>query len=93
MKQEMRAHFFPNHYRHDLFDRLQNLRQGSQSVEEYYKEIEQAMIRARVHEDEEQSMERFMFGLNKNIKRIVNFQPYSTIVELVHLATKAEKQL
>ena len=56
MKREMRARFVPKYYKRDLFDRLQNMKQGSKFVEEYYKEMEQAMIRARVHEDREQSM-------------------------------------
>ena len=62
-------------------------------MQEYYKEMEQAMIRARVHEDEEQSMARFLSGLNKPIKRVVEFQTYNNIVELVHIAQKAERQL
>jgi hypothetical protein len=32
MKREMRIRFVPKHYRRDLFDKLQNLRQGSFSV-------------------------------------------------------------
>jgi hypothetical protein len=40
MKREMGIRFVPKHYRCDLFDKLQNLRQGSFSVEEYYKEVE-----------------------------------------------------
>jgi len=39
MKREMRARFVPKHYRRDLFDKLQNLNQGSLNVDEYYKEI------------------------------------------------------
>ena len=74
MKREMRACFVPKHYKRDLFDKLQNLKQGSKSVEEYYKEIEQAMIRARVQEDEEQSMTRFLSDINKAIKHAVEFQ-------------------
>jgi len=46
MKMEMRAHFVPKHYKRDLFDKLQNLKQDNRYVEEYYKEMEQAMIRA-----------------------------------------------
>jgi hypothetical protein len=67
MKREMRIRFVPKHYRRDLFDKLQNLRQGSFSVEEYYKEMEKAMIRANVYEDEEQTIARFMAGLHCNI--------------------------
>jgi hypothetical protein len=73
MKREMRICFVPKHYRRDLFDKLQNLRQESFSVEEYYKEMEKAMIRANVYEDEEQTIARFMAGLLHNIQRIVEF--------------------
>jgi cysteinyl-tRNA synthetase len=93
MKRETRARFVPKHYKRELFDKLQNLKQGSKSVEEYYKEMEQAMIRAHVHEDEEQSMARFLSGLNRPIKRVVEFQTYNNVVELVHIAQKAERQL
>jgi hypothetical protein len=47
----MRIHFVLKHYQRDLFDKLQNLKQGSFSIEEYYKEIEKAMIGANVYED------------------------------------------
>lgn len=93
MKREMRARFVPRHYRRDIFDKLQNLRQGKLSVEEYHKDMEKAMIRANIHEDEEQSMARFLYGLNPNVKRVVDLQPYRNVVELVHLASKAERQL
>ena len=89
----MRARFVPKHYEHDLFDKVQNLKQGNKSMEEYYKEMEQAMIRARVHEDEKQSIARFLSGLNKPIKCVVEFQTYNNVVELVHIAQKAERQL
>ena len=51
------------------------------------------MIRARVHEDEEQSMAHFISDLNKPIIRVVEFQIYNNVVELVHIAQKAERQL
>jgi hypothetical protein len=89
----MRIRFVPKHYRRDLFDKLQNLRQGSFCVEEYYKEMEKAMIRANVYEDEEQTIACFMAGLHRNIQRIVEFQPYQSLIDLVHQATKAERQL
>ena len=34
MKREMRTRFVPKHYRRDLFDMLQNLKQGSLNVDE-----------------------------------------------------------
>ena len=67
MKREIRERFVLKHYRRDLFDKLQNLKQGSLNVDEYYKEMEKAMIRANVYEDEEQSIAHFMSGLHQNI--------------------------
>ena len=44
MKDVMRACFVPTYYNRDLFKKLQQLKQGTKSVEEYYKEMEIAMI-------------------------------------------------
>ena len=51
------------------------------------------MIRANVTEDEEQTMARFLNGLNHPIKKIVDFQSYSNLLELVHQDTKVERQM
>ena len=55
--------------------------------------MEIAMIRANVMEDDEQRMARFLNGLNHLIKKIADFQPYSNLIELVHQATKGERQV
>ena len=47
----MRRRFIPNHYYRDLYQKLKSLKQGSKSVEEYYKEMEMVMIKANVKED------------------------------------------
>ena len=93
MKDVMRARFVPTYYNRDLFKKLQLLKQGTKSVEEYYKEMETAMIRANVTEDDEQTMAHFLNGLNHPIKKIADFQPYSNLTELMHQATKAECQV
>jgi hypothetical protein len=62
-------------------------------VEEYYWETEKAMIRANVYEDEQQSIACFMSGLHRNIQHIVKMQQYRNLIELVHQASKAERQL
>ena len=51
MKTVMRRRFIPSHYYRGLFQKLQTLTQGSKCVEDYYKEMEIAMIRANVEED------------------------------------------
>jgi hypothetical protein len=47
LKALMRWRFVPSHYYRDLYYKLQNLTRGSRSVEEYYKEMEVAMIRGK----------------------------------------------
>ncbi|KAK1641633.1 hypothetical protein QYE76_059438 [Lolium multiflorum] len=93
MKEEMHARFVPTHYETDLFNKLQKLKQGTKTVEEFFKEMELTMMRANIQESEQQTIARFFNGLNYPIKRIVEFQPYSNMVELVHQASKAERQV
>ena len=51
MKEFMRRHFVPEHYRRDMFNNLHRLSQGNMSVDEYYKEMELLMIRTGTTED------------------------------------------
>ncbi|KAK1608441.1 hypothetical protein QYE76_032114 [Lolium multiflorum] len=50
-------------------------------------------MRANIQESENQTIAIFFNGLNYPIKRIVEFQQYSNMVELVHQASKAEHQV
>ncbi|KAL4284496.1 hypothetical protein GQ457_16G022130 [Hibiscus cannabinus] len=92
MKALMRKRFFPTHYHRDLFQRLQSLTQGNRSVEDYYKDMEIAMIRANVEEDREATMARFLAGLNRDIAEKVELQHYVEIEDMIHMAIKVEKQ-
>ncbi|KAL4341351.1 hypothetical protein GQ457_08G028350 [Hibiscus cannabinus] len=93
MKAVMRRRFIPTHYHRELFNRLQNLTQGNRSVEDYFKEMEVAMIRANIDEDREATMARFLAGLDPNIASVVELQHYVEIGDMVHMAMKVEKQL
>ena len=57
-------------------------------MEEYQKELEVAMIKANVNEDEEVTMSRFLNGLNRDIANVVELQSYVDLEELVHLAIR-----
>ncbi|CAA0806190.1 Unknown protein, partial [Striga hermonthica] len=46
MKSIMRKRFVPSHYFRDLYRKLQTMSQGTKTVDEYFKEMEIAMIRA-----------------------------------------------
>src|ERR1041385_2071645 len=89
----MHHRFVPRTFRRSLYDKLQNLKQGVLSVDEYYKEMELIMQRARVREDPEQTMQRFLAGLSYNIKRIVRHYQYQDIEDLLHQAREAELQV
>ncbi|XP_073133430.1 uncharacterized protein [Henckelia pumila] len=56
MKRVMKKQFVPNHYYRDMYMRLQTLRQGPTSVEDYYKDLEATMIRTNIEEDNEATM-------------------------------------
>jgi hypothetical protein len=71
MMEELRARFVPHNYIRSLYDRLQNLKQGPLSVDDYFQEMELILQRAQVHEQPKQTMQHFLAGLNDNIKRIV----------------------
>ncbi|KAA3488287.1 Transposon Ty3-I Gag-Pol polyprotein [Gossypium australe] len=61
-----------------------------QSVEDYYKEMEVAMIRVDVQEDQEATMAQFFVSLNHEIGNIVELQHYVEIADMVHMAIKLE---
>ncbi|RDY03014.1 hypothetical protein CR513_13455, partial [Mucuna pruriens] len=76
MKSIIRRRFVPSYHHRDLHRKLQSLTQGSMSVEDYYKEMEIAMIRANVEEDHKATMTRFIGDLKKEIVDVKN----STVV-------------
>jgi hypothetical protein len=59
-------------------------------VDDYYKEMEIAMIRAIVEEDREATMARFLNGLNRDIANVVELQPHMELEDMVHMAIKVE---
>jgi RNA-splicing ligase RtcB len=93
MKVVTRKRFVPSYYYRELYKKLQRLRQGSRSIEDYYKEMEIAMIRANVKEDREATMARFLIGLNREIHDKVEMQHYLELEDMVHMAIKVEQQL
>ncbi|KAL2252883.1 UNVERIFIED_CONTAM: hypothetical protein Sindi_0083000 [Sesamum indicum] len=93
MRAIMRRRFVPSYYRRELHNHLQRLTQGSKSVDEYYKEMEIAMIRTNIIEDNEATMARFLHGLNRDIADVVEMHHYVELEEMVHQAIKVEQQL
>jgi len=63
----MTKRFMPSTYKKDLVLQLERLRQGSKSVEEFYKEIEMLLIKSELEECAKARMARFLNGLNQDI--------------------------
>ncbi|XP_019431653.1 PREDICTED: uncharacterized protein LOC109338795 [Lupinus angustifolius] len=93
MKIVMRKRFVPASYQRDIHNKLQRLTQGNKSVDEYYKEMELALLRSNFHEDREATMARFLHGLNQEIQDVVELQPYVELEDLIQQAMKVEQQL
>ena len=62
-------------------------------MEDYYKEMKIAMIRANVEEDRETTMARFIGGLKKEITDVVELQHYVEMEDLLHKFIQMERQL
>jgi len=91
MKRVMKKRFVPDYYKQELYSRLQTLRQGSLSVEEYVKEFELLLIRYELMEPQEQTIARFLGGLRKDIANVVELQTYIFLEEVIKLATRVER--
>jgi len=93
MKRIMRKRYIPTSYHRELQLKHQSMTQGNRSVEEYFKEMEVTMIRARMNEENEATMARFLNGLNHDIRDIVELQEYVDMEDLLHKANQVEHQL
>ena len=60
-------------------------------MDDYYKEMEIAMIWANVEEDKEATMARFLNGLNWDIANVKELQHYVELEAMMHMAIKVER--
>ena len=51
------------------------------------------MIRAKIVHDREETIARFLNGLNRDITNIVESQYYIELKDIVHIAMKLKRQL
>ena len=88
----MEKRFFPQYYKQELFIKIQTLHQGVYSVEDYVKEFEMLMIHCELQEAQEQTIARFISGLNKEIVDSVELQPCVSLENVIKLVVKIERQ-
>ena len=92
MKRLMQRRFVPDYYKQELYIKLQGLRQGGMCVEDYVKEFEMLKIRCELQEPEEQTIARFLGGLNREIADLVELQNFVFLEDVIKLAVKVERQ-
>ena len=93
MKRIMRKWYVLASYSRDLKFKLQKLTQDNKGVEEYFKETDVLMIQAKIEEDGEVTMARFLNGLTNDIRDIVELQEFVEMDDLIHKAIQVEQQL
>ena len=87
-KRVMQMRFVPTYYYRELYNKFQNLSKGNRSMEDYYKKMEVTMARANIEEDREATMVRFLVGLNREIKNVVELPHYVELEDMVYMAIK-----
>jgi hypothetical protein len=89
----MRHRFVPSYYARDLLNKMQRFQQGSQSVVDYFQELQKGMIRCGILEDNDTAMARFRGGLNHEIQDILDYKEYYDMTTLFEYACKAEREV
>lgn len=74
MCRELTRKFLPEHYYQSNFIQLQNLQTKTQTVKEYTREFEKLMMKCDIQEKEEQTIARYLGGLNTDIATKSNFR-------------------
>ena len=93
MKAKLKVRFLPPTYIQNNYSLLHHLAQGSMSVEEYTREFEKLLIKCDLQEAEEQTIVRYLGGLDPKYAHAAELQSYTTFDEVRVLAHKVETQM
>ncbi|XP_013729306.2 uncharacterized protein LOC106433007 [Brassica napus] len=92
LTKHLRQTFLPHNYERTMYTRLQNLRQGSRTVDEYAEEFALLLTRNKINDSQVQVVSRFIGGLRAQLQTaMAQFDP-STIGEAQRRAASLEKQ-
>ncbi|KAL5810614.1 hypothetical protein ACOSQ4_027182 [Xanthoceras sorbifolium] len=81
MTRKMRAEFLPHNFQRLMYQKLQNLHQGLQTVDEYTTEFYQLLVHNDIQETQDQLVSRYCGGLRLQIFEVVNlFDPITKTV-------------
>lgn len=89
----MDKRFLPSSYKQELYLQMTHLKQANLSMAEYTREFEQLKLRTGVNEEPEQTIARYIRGMNSIVADKVDLQPYWSFEDVVKIAHKVEKQI
>ncbi|KAH6777368.1 hypothetical protein C2S51_008680 [Perilla frutescens var. frutescens] len=89
----LRGRFILVHYERDLEKKLNKIKQGTRSIEEYHKLLETGLNRARKEESLNATIIRYIEGMNPDIACEVELRDFTSIDDMVHYASIVERQL
>ena len=92
-KMHFRDAYIPAYYIDHLLGKLQKLKQGSRTVKQYYHDFNICVLFGGLDECMEETMSRFMQGLNSEIQTLLLKEKSSHISHLFLLACTAENQI
>jgi hypothetical protein len=93
LKRILRKECVPEYYTDYLLAKLNNLKQGDNSIETYNHNLKFHIMRCGLEECEEATKNRFLRGLNTEIQDMLLHETYNSLTCLVNLASKIEIQL
>ena len=74
MKSKLKNRFLPPSYVQDNYSQLYSLTQGNTSVEEYTREFKKFLIKCDLQEPEDQTIVRYLSGLDRRYSNVVELQ-------------------
>ena len=91
LKKKLKETFMPHNYDRTMYNKLQNLKQGSRSVEDYAEEFYLLLTRNDIHDTQMQLVSRFIGGLRLQLQSSLE-QFYPTTVSEAHRRAAAFEQ-
>ena len=91
MKTKLKSQFLLVSYLQDSYSHLYNLTQGTIIIKEYIKEFEKLLIKYDIQEAKNQTIVRYLGGLDPEYASVVELQKQSTFDEVCVLAHKVEQ--